>query len=395
MSCHFRRCRQIWLRTRFQWKSGLRSVIERQLLSRELGRRSRELDASESRLRTIVETCSDALIIVNNAGLVRYANKAAMRMFPGRGALLVGSQFGFPLVEGKGVELDIVRHDSAPGVAEMRAVPIVWGEEAAQLAILRDVTERKSAELRIAQLNRTLEERVASRTAELVAANRELEAFSYSISHDLGSPLLIIDCFVRALLELGPVRLGEEGMKSVGHIRDAGDRMRSLIDDLLRLSRVSREHLRRVPTNLTAIAADIVADLRKLEPDREVECILSPTPQVNVDPGLMRVALENLYRNAWKFTSRTARARIEFSADTPGENVIFRIRDNGAGFDRRDATGLFGPFKRLHRNEEFSGTGIGLSIVERIMQRHNGSVRGEGELGVGATFFLSVPRRMY
>jgi signal transduction histidine kinase len=236
--------------------------------------------------------------------------------------------------------------------------------------------------------SRTLAER-ASR--DLEDANRELEAFSYSVSHDLRAPLRSIEGFSQILLEDYADKLDEEGEDYLGRIRAASRRMALLIDDLLDLSRVSRRPLRRGLVDLSAQTREIAAELGASQPEREVEFVIADGLTANGDARLLRLALENLLGNAWKFTSKEGRARIEFGSTTleGGERVYF-VRDNGVGFDEAYAGKLFGAFQRLHGAEEFEGTGIGLVTVQRIVRRHGGRVWAKGKVGEGATFFFTL-----
>ena len=229
---------------------------------------------------------------------------------------------------------------------------------------------------------------------ELEGANRELEAFSYSVSHDLRAPLRSIDGFSLILLEDHSDALDEEGRNYLGRVRAASEHMGHLIDDLLDLSRVSRGPLRRELVDLSAMAQNIVQQLRKAEPERDVEFVAQEGILAFGDANLLAVALENLLGNAWKFTSRRPGGRIEFGAEGQGEQrylaPTYFVRDNGAGFDMEYADKLFGAFQRLHTPDEFEGTGIGLATVARIVHRHGGRVWAEGEVGRGAAFFFTL-----
>ncbi|MFT3697046.1 MAG: ATP-binding protein [Kofleriaceae bacterium] len=229
-----------------------------------------------------------------------------------------------------------------------------------------------------------LERRVEERTTELHVANQELEAFSYAVSHDLRAPLRSINAFAQMLDEDHP-QTGEAA-DYLARIRSAAGRMGGLIDDLLQLSKVSRTSIQRVHVDLGLVARDILEHFAKADPNRKVEVVIADRLVAQADPGLVRALLDNLLRNAWKFTSKTPNARIEVgSADG-----AFFVKDNGAGFDRAYAAKLFQPFQRLHEASDFEGTGIGLATVQRIVRRHSGVITADGEIGKGATFTFSL-----
>jgi signal transduction histidine kinase len=238
-----------------------------------------------------------------------------------------------------------------------------------------------------------LEDRVRQRTAQLEAANKELESFSYSVSHDLLAPLRAIDGFSRILIEDYSERLDPEGRAALERVRAASQRMGTLIDDLLKLSRVSRSELNLGPVNLSTLAVEVVSELREAEPGREVDISIAPNLIVEGDAQLLRIMLENLLNNAWKFTRRRAGGQIEFGAKPAGDGDIFFVRDNGAGFDMAYADKLFGAFQRLHSTKEFPGNGIGLATVQRILHRHEGRVWAESTLGQGAVFHFTFPKK--
>jgi PAS domain S-box-containing protein len=256
--------------------------------------------------------------------------------------------------------------------------------------ITHDKTETRAAEERIQQLNAELEERVRDRTAELARAVAELEAFSYSVSHDLRAPLRAIDGFSQALLGGAAASLDEKGRHYLDRIRAGAARMSELIDDLLLLSRVSRSDLRRAPVDVSALAAAIVSDLRRRDPERDVAVTIADGMHAVADQRLLAIALENLIGNAWKFTARRPTAHIEIGVEDGGGEPVYFVRDDGAGFDMAYADKLFGAFQRLHAATEFEGTGIGLATAQRVINRHGGSIRAEGRPGAGATFFFTL-----
>lgn len=257
--------------------------------------------------------------------------------------------------------------------------------------IFFDISDRRLAEEKIKKLNEELEERVALRTVQLESANRELEAFSYSVSHDLRSPLRSIDGFSQAILEDYQDLLPDEGKQYLSRIRSAAQRMATLIDDMLSLSRVTRVAMRSVPVDLSDLAREVCAELQKSFPDRHIQLTIAPDMQVLGDPNLLKVVLENLLGNAWKFTSRQTQAKIEVGMKIENKDTIYFVSDNGAGFDMAYADKLFGAFQRLHAMTDFPGTGVGLATVQRIIHRHGGRIWAEAAVDNGATFFFTLP----
>lgn len=243
-------------------------------------------------------------------------------------------------------------------------------------------------------VNEELEHRVKERTAQLEAINKELEAFSYSVSHDLRAPLRSIRGFSEVLLERYSKQLDSTGQEFLRRACQSSQQMETLIEDLLKLSRVSRSELQSQQVNLSEIAESIAAELRKGEPQRVVEIVIEPGLLARGDERLLRVALDNLLRNAWKFTSKQNRARIEVGT-SKGPPQAFYVRDNGAGFEMAYSNRLFGVFQRLHTVTEFPGTGIGLATVQRIINRHGGRVWATGEVNHGATFYFTLPPGEY
>ena len=254
-----------------------------------------------------------------------------------------------------------------------------------------DIEEKKQAEEKINEMNAMLEQRVQERTAQLEASNRELEAFSYSVAHDLRAPLRSIDGFNQALLEDYGKDFPPDAQEPMQRSRQASQRMSQLIDDLLNLSRVARAEMRRQRVSLSEIAQSVATELQKNEPDRKVTFQIEPGLFANGDDRLLRLVLENLLGNSFKFTRDKPEAKIEFkSMRQDGKRVLF-VRDNGAGFKMEYANKLFGPFQRLHAATEYPGTGIGLATVHRILMRHGGKIRPESKEGFGATFYFTLP----
>jgi PAS domain S-box-containing protein len=267
---------------------------------------------------------------------------------------------------------------------------VMWRGRAARLVVLNDITERKRTQQELERLNRELEDRVRSRTAQLEAANRELEAFSYSVSHDLRAPVRHIDGFVK-LLEREHPPTTEKAAHYLRTIGASSHRMASLIDDLLALSRTGRAPLELRTVQLGALVEEVIVDLRPDLARRKIEWRLGALPAVRADPSLLRVVLQNLLDNAVKYTRGESSAVVEVGALRldEGDTAIY-VRDNGVGFDMRYADRLFGVFQRLHRAEEFEGTGIGLATARRVIHRHGGRIWGEGEPGRGACFYFTV-----
>ncbi|HEV8380824.1 MAG TPA: ATP-binding protein [Gemmatimonadales bacterium] len=248
-------------------------------------------------------------------------------------------------------------------------------------------------EQRVAERTQELEHRneaLRRNAAELLAANTELDAFAYSVSHDLRAPLRSIDGFSQVLLEDFATQLGDAGRNSLQRVRAASQRMATLIDDLLKLARVTRAEMRTERVDLSALARDIVADIHRASPDRRVEFAIAPGLEADGDARLLRVVLDNLLRNGWKYTAKRPQPRVDFTAVEENGDRVFVVKDNGAGFDMRYADKLFGVFQRLHSAAEFEGTGVGLATVRRIINRHGGRIWAEGAVDQGAAFYFTL-----
>jgi len=263
--------------------------------------------------------------------------------------------------------------------------------------VFTEKQRREQAENEIMRMNAELENRVLERTHQLEIANKELESFSYSVAHDLRAPLRSIDGFSRVLSKNYYDQLDATGKDWLERVCRASQHMGLLIDDMLQLSQVMRSPLSRELVDLSGIAEDVADELGKTNPERQVQFILQQGISVQADFGLLRIVMDNLLGNAYKFTGKQAKAEIEFGvSDRPsdtGEESTFFVRDNGDGFNMNYVHKLFGVFQRLHAMNEFEGTGIGLATVQRIIHRHNGKVWAEGKEGQGATFYFTLPQR--
>jgi signal transduction histidine kinase len=254
--------------------------------------------------------------------------------------------------------------------------------------LLKSITQRRQDEL--LRFNAELEMRVNARTAELESANKQLESFSYTIAHDMRAPARAMNGYSAMLLELNEGKLDQKSVEYLRRVIAGSRRMADLIDDLLGLARLSRQEMRRELCNLSEIANDIIHSLSHANPERQVNVTIQPDMNVSADSGLMRSLLDNLLGNAWKYTSKSSAATIEFDASHHDGTTVYRIRDNGAGFDMQYAHKLFEPFQRLHHAKEFEGTGIGLATAKKIVQRHNGRVWIEGALNAGVTASFTI-----
>ena len=366
------------------------------------------LERSEQRFRSAMQYSAIGKALLDHEGRIVDANPALARLLGRSREELVGSMLDANFVaDGGGGREERVADDAYRVTRRLRrsdgdirqaqltfaSVPGAADSDFVRLVQVEDVTDRLRSEARIRALNRTLEERVALRTRELTQANRELESFAYSISHDLRAPLRSIDGFSRLLGERYSGSIDAAGQDYLARVREAARRMGDLIDAMLKLSRLGRAELNAVPLDLSRIAREVVNDLRLAEPGREVDIRIADGMQAVGDEALVRNLLENLLGNAWKFTRDREAARIDFrsAGAAPAGFAAFEVRDNGAGFPPEYADKLFRPFQRLHTQDEFSGHGIGLVSVKRIVERHGGGIEAEGRPGQGASFRFTLP----
>jgi PAS domain S-box-containing protein len=379
-----------------------------------LKRAEEELSQERAFLRAVIDTSPNLVCVRKSDGTFALANKTLADVYGSTPEEMIGkkdSDFPHP-PEGIGgllkSDAEVLAGQTRKFIPEEKirfadksehwvsVIKIPLREETGRsdkvLCVTTDITERKKAEQEIRRLNAELEHRVRERTAQLEGANKELEAFAYSVSHDLRAPLRSIDGFGQALEEDYAAVLDDQGKDFLQRIRSASKRMGLLIDDLLVLSRLTRGDIHRQTVDLTAMARRILEEMRRADPNRSVECAVAEKLTADGDERLLSAVLENLLGNAWKFTSRRKEAEIQFGATTtPQGETAFFVKDNGAGFNMEHAGKLFQAFQRLHTVQEFPGNGIGLATVQRIIHRHGGRVWAEGELEKGAAFYFTLP----
>ncbi|GFO64992.1 PAS domain S-box protein [Geomonas paludis] len=363
------------------------------------------LKESEARFRMIVETSQESIVAADRIGCLSYLNRQFADMLGYEVVDLLGRPF-LELVDqalhdetaarqksrengvSEHYETILVRKDGTRVWASVSAKPIhdASGVFQGSFAMISDVTRRKQAAEEIEVLHTHL----SARALELETANEELEAFNYTVSHDLRRPLTAIYGFAQVIMELYGQQLEAQCRDYVQEIINGSIKMNHLIDTLLNFSRRYSVSLNRELVDVSGLAGEILAELRLSDPQRRAECVVQPGLVADADPQLLRVVLDNLLGNAWKYSAKKEEARLEFGTVQHQGRDAFFIRDNGAGFDMSHASELFKPFQRLHDPEDFKGTGIGLASVQRIIQRHGGQIWAEAEPGSGATFFFTL-----
>jgi len=369
------------LRTREQWLTNTLASICEGVVATDAALKVKLLNPVAQALTGWTQDEAIGKAIGDIVTLVTWGRRSPIEQaLAGKSAPMVGDDT--VLVSRSGDKIPI--QDSAAPIVDSR------GEVLGGVIVFQDVSERRRAEAHIRKLNADLERRVVERTGQLEAAKNELAVFTYAIANDLREPLRGIEGFSHTLIEDHAAHLGAEGLDQLRRLRQATLRMSQLIDELLRLSRVATCELRQQGVDLAQLANQVIADLRAADPRRSVAVAINGEHLVQGDKHLLRLVLENLLGNAWKFTAKTAAPAITCgSVDHDGKRVFY-VRDNGAGFDMRFAGKLFGAFQRLHTASDFAGSGIGLAIAQRIISRHGGQIWGESMVGQGATFYIRL-----
>jgi PAS domain S-box-containing protein len=380
---------------------------------------------SDGKFRALLEAAPDAMVIVDARGTITLVNSQTERLFGYDRAELLGHPVDMlvpdrfrpthhlhrdgyfadphPRPMGGGLDLWGRRKDGSEFPVEISLSPVETEEGTLTTAAVRDISERlrheetkrevsrqRTAQEEIRRQNEDLEQRVRERTSQLEAANQELEAFTYSVSHDLRAPVRQIDGFSSILMEQAGGQLDPKSAHYLTRIQEGAAHMGRLVDDLLFLARVGRQNLQTRETSLRKVADTVIAELRPDAGERQVRWVIGDLPSVDCDPGLMKIVFTNLLSNALKYSRPRAEAVVEVGSRTDDGRVVLFVRDNGVGFSMKYADKLFGVFQRLHRTDQFEGTGVGLATVQRIIRKHGGTIWAEAELDHGATFSFTL-----
>lgn len=390
-------------------RSEMQQTIAR--LEEEIDGRKRveaALRHSEERFRQLLESAPDGIVVIDDTGHIQLINSQAGKMFGYRREEMVGEAIEIlvpdglrdahrghrrryttaPVTRPMGINLDLFarRKDGSQFPVEISLSPLKSPDELSIVSIIRDVSERRRIQASIQALNHELQ----NQNQQLAAANAELESFSYSVSHDLRAPLRSLDGFSRILLEDYADEFPEGARHYLERMRHNAQKMDHLIQALLAFSRLGRQPLKLEPVNLHALTQEVWQSLADDREDREVAFVLNPLPQVEADPMLLRSVMANLIGNALKYTRGCGEARIEVGAVAENGSTAIYVKDNGVGFDMKYIDKLFGVFQRLHRVEDYEGTGVGLATAQRIIHRHGGKIWAEAEVGEGAIFTFTL-----
>jgi PAS domain S-box-containing protein len=355
----------------------------------------------EVNIHTLLESLGQGVIVIDEKRTILFVNKRAAQMYGYDTFEIVGKSHDIlvppryfslhvknikeylkdPKIRPMGIGMDLhgIRKDGSEFPVEISLSFVNTQNGLVIVSLMNDISIRKQ-----------MEKALRDRAEELAQLNKELEAFSYSVSHDLKAPLRTLIGFSNILLEDYSDVVDITGRDFITRIKSNAQKMNDLIDDMLKLSRISRQEMITEKTDLSELANVLFADLKKNQPERNVEIIIQTNMIANIDKKLMNIALLNLFSNAWKFTMKKDHPRIEFGCNVDNERKVFFIKDNGAGFDMSHSGDIFAPFRRLHSESEFPGTGIGLAIVERVIGRHGGKIWAEGMPGAGATFYFTI-----
>jgi PAS domain S-box-containing protein len=378
---------------------------------------NQELNESSARVRAVLNSAMSAVIVMDAKGIIIDWNMRAEKIFGLTRYEVLGKELAEVIIPpeyrerhrqglqrflatGEGplidqlTEISAIRKDGSEFPAELSVSVLKTGNTISFCGFITDITERRQAEEEIQSFNQSLEQKVADRTEELQIANKELEAFSYSVSHDLRAPLRSIHGYMNIFSEDYYSKLDDEGKRLIDIILRNSKTMGRLIDDLLAFSQLGRRELMKGPVSMKEIAAGVWEDQKRMEGNREVTFNLKALPDAYADSGTIKQVWANLISNALKYSSNKEKTIIEIGGEAKKDESLYFIRDNGAGFDMKYYNKLFGVFQRLHSAGEFEGTGVGLAIVQRIISKHGGKVWAEAKPDEGATFYFTLPKNL-